>query len=197
MRAFSSNVKNLIDRDDLSIFTLVRIETEPYLQYTTLPYDVTVSGMGTFDSDNGLVSVEPPRVTSVVDRSSYKLTLTDPDMSFRERFEAGMVGTHITVWIGFINTTDTTLGGIAPGKPITNVEDIVLAYRGVVDTHGYNITEDQCTLALECSSPMADLGLVKTFYTSRDAVRQRGYMDTAFDQVYSGSKGLDLLWGRA
>lgn len=196
MRKFSPNVLAVINTDDLSIFTLVEILLNVPIRHTTLPYDVTIDGIGTFDSDNGLVSIEPPRVTSVVDRAPYKVTYTDPDMFYREEFEKGMVGTTVKVWVGFINTSDGLLGSTPPGKPMLNQEDLVLAYAGVVDTHGYNINGESCTLVLECSSPMADLGLVKPFYTSKDSVRQRGYLDTAFDQVYSGAKGIDLLWGK-
>jgi hypothetical protein len=50
---------------------------------------------------------------------------------------------------------------------------------------------------IECSSPMADLDLKRTLITSKDAMRGLSPTDSSFDQVYEGSKGIDLLWGKA
>jgi hypothetical protein len=51
-------------------------------------------------------------------------------------------------------------------------------------------------MTLECSSPMANLGLVNSHFTSQDYLRQRLPGDTSFDQVYIGARSVNLLWGK-
>jgi hypothetical protein len=100
--------------------------------------------------------------------------------------------------VGFFNTTKEAIGTVAPGHPLLAEEDIVLAYKGIVDSHGYVISEDEdVVVVIECSSPMADLDLKRTLITSKDAMRGLSPTDSSFDQVYEGSKGIDLLWGKA
>jgi len=43
---------------------------------------------------------------------------------------------------------------------------------------------------------MSGLGIVKAFYTSKDSMKQIDATDTSFDQVYQGSRVIDLLWGK-
>lgn len=198
MRVYSDNVKSLLSRQDIGIYFCVEIQhSSGYLRHTTLPQDVTVGGIS-YTADNNLMSVEPPKLSSVVDREAYKITYTDPNFTLRSIFEAGLTGAPIQVLLGFINTTASTLGGALPGAPLTNVEDTVIAYAGAVDTQGYSMQDcEEITVVIEGASPMSSLNLLNVFYTSQDALKQYSSTDTAFDQVYAGSKDVDFLWGKA
>jgi hypothetical protein len=198
MRKFSAAVKELMLGDELTLFYLLAFKSgSTDIKHTTLPYDVTISGLGTFSSENDLLAVEAPKLSSVVDREAYKITYADPQFDWRTIFEMGLQGALVTVHIGFINTTNVSLNGTAPGRPLLGIADLVVAYRGFVDTQGHTTSaESEVKAVIECSSPMADLGLVRSILSTKDAQRQRAADDSAFDQVYSGAKSVDFLWGK-
>ena len=43
---------------------------------------------------------------------------------------------------------------------------------------------------------MADLDLVKSFYTSKDSITQKNSQDTSFDKVHEGSGAINVKWGK-
>jgi hypothetical protein len=199
MKKYSANISQLLNLDNLSPYFLVKLDFKSgAIYHTSTPMDVVVSALGaTFISNNTLLSIDAPRLSAIVDRESYKITYADNDFSFRSIFASGVIGTPVTVFVGFYNTTDAILGGALPSMPLANYEDLVIAYKGAIDSHGHATdTEGQVTAVIECTSPMASLDLVKPFYTSKDAMAQLNPTDIAFDQVYVGSKGLNLVWGK-
>jgi hypothetical protein len=222
MRTFSDTVKAILATNNISTFYLVETKiplasvTYPVLpvnlpvpnsidegsfrvvKETTAAFNLTVSPLGTFYCDSGLMIVEGPRQSSSVDRETYVITYADPTFEKRALFEAGITGAKVTVYVGFFNNTDTTLSGFAPGLPILNSADILVAYSGVVDTHGYTIdpASGTITVVIECSSPMASLGLVRSFYTSRESMKQISATDTAFNQVSVTQSKTAYLWGK-
>lgn len=199
MRQFSSNVKVLLASELSTYFYMVAIEfASGTVRHTNLPYDLNISGLGLFYANSGLHGIDPPKVTNVVDRSAYKIIYADPDFSFRSQLLSGVTGTKITVRLGFINPFETTFGGAAPGEPLTQLEDTVIVYRGVLDTYGYVVKEStEVLVTLECSSPMADLGLIRTFNASPGAMKKLNAADTAYDGVHQGSSAVNILWGKA
>jgi hypothetical protein len=198
MRTLSNNILTLLDTDSVSIYTLVKIELAVPLLHTSAPYNIDISGLGLFLTDCGLKSAEPPKLSKVVDREAYKLTYGDPVFELRAHFEAGLVGRKVSVYYGFFNTLDVSLGGALPGQPLTTVEDLALVYRGLIDSHGYSVSaDDEVEAVIECSSPVANLDAKRVMISSKDYLRQIGMPnDTSFDQVYAGSKAIDLLWGK-
>lgn len=198
MRQYSTTVQQLMTLDNFSIFYLVELVTKnSTLRYTDAPYDLNIAGLGLFEADNGLKGIELPRLSTIVDRENYKVVFVDNEQNFRPLFEEGLTGSDLTVWIGFYNTTENVLSGTEPGHPILNLADLNIAYKGTVDTQGYNINIDDGIVAtIECSSPMSGLGVIRAFYTSKDYMRQLKNNDSSFDQVYQGSRVIDLLWGK-
>jgi hypothetical protein len=184
--------------DNVSIFYLVIIALKQSpIYHTNAPFNIVIPALGSFQADNGLVGIDSPRLSSVVDRESYKITYSDSNFEFRDLFESGIIGTEVSVYIGFYNTTTANVNGTDIGKPFTDMSDLILAYQGFIDSHGHTTDVDGEVLAvLECSSPLASLDLVKPFYTSRDAMRQVNANDASFDEVYQGSKEINLLWGK-
>jgi hypothetical protein len=199
MRKTSSNIKTILSGGGVGGFLLLKLITPSITYYhTSAPFDINISGLGTFISNNNLISVEAPKLSNIVDRSTYKVSYTDPDFSFRGLFDNGLVGSSIEIYIGFYNSTDTILGSALPGEPLLDFEDIIPIYIGIVDSHGYSTTQDnEVIMALECSSPMANLNMTKAIFTSQDSIRQVNPNDTAFDQVFVGAKAVNFLWGKA
>lgn len=198
MRVFSENIKVILSAEDLAAFYLVKIEINGVtLYHTTLPYDVTVAGLGTFSSENNLVKIEAPRLTTVVDRSAYKLIYADPEFEFKSQFELGAIGSKVWVYIGFFNSTDSTLGDAEPGAPLLNPEDVLQVYSGIIDSHGYAVSEDGEVLAtFECASPMADLNSKNFFITTNAELRKVDVTDTALEYVHETSTSVSLGWGK-
>jgi len=114
-RQYSAAVQQLVNSDNFSTFYLVRIEREGLdLKYTNAPYDLNIPGLALFESDNGLKAIEPPRLSNVVDRETYKIVFIDNEYNLRSLFEAGLTGARVIVYIGFYNTLSTTLNGAEP-----------------------------------------------------------------------------------
>jgi len=199
MRTFSNNVRTILALDEISVFYLVKIETPTTtLLDTTANVSINIPAIGVFTPNNGLTTVEAPKLSSIVDRETYKLVYIDPTFSKRALFESVLTGSAVSVWVGFYNTSGGTLGSYAAGDLMDDFADLIPAYIGIVDTQGYTIEPDEGKVMalIECSSPMASLGLVKPWLTSRDAQRQRNTNDSSFDQVYKRTGHLSLLWGK-
>jgi hypothetical protein len=201
MRSISANATTLLALDNVSFAYLVHViaPTETLLD-TTAAIPITVSGLGvTFQTGNGLSMVEAPKLSQAVDRETYKILYVDPSFSKRQLFEDGVVGSEVNIYVCFLNTTNGTLGGAAPGQYLTDVADLIIAYSGVIDTTGYAVEPEEGTAVatLECSSPMAALNLTKLFMTTKDALRKINPDDSAFDQVGLTSSKTAYLWGKA
>lgn len=74
----------------------------------------------------------------------------------------------------------------------------MIAYSGVVDSQAIDIKLDEMTVvaSIECSSPMADLDLVRSFHSNKESMKSRNPADTAFDQVFVGSGEISYKWGK-
>lgn len=197
MRNISPLIKSILVSGNIMGFHLVKIESPRItLLHTDLPVDVDVPGVGLYLCDSGLVSVEAPRLSSIIDRESYKITYADTSSYFRELFESNIVGAKVVVHTGLINNTENTIGGIAPGGIFIN--DLVIAYQGIVDTPAYTVNAESGTVTamIECSSPMANLGMSRPRYTNKESLNRVNPADKAFDSVFIGSKAVTLLWGK-
>ena len=206
MRTFSENVKTLLTRDDVTGVYLVSIDRKASpiseaisIKDTSAPYDMVIPNLGTFKCDTGLSIVEAPRLSKAVDREAYKLTYIDPEFLKRSLFEEGIAGAAVKVYLCLMNTTGATLGGYAPDAYLTDLTDLIVVYAGMVDTQGYSINPDDGTViaVLECSSPMAELGMTRPLYTSKEYLRAKVSTDSAFDEVNVGDEGVNMVWGKA
>lgn len=205
MRQFSQAVTTLLGLDDIATFSTISFGTS---HFTSLPYDVVLGGQPdityrTLGIDGGLVSIEPPRLSSDVDRAPYRIVLADPNYNFRLAFQQGIVGQRLTVRIGLFNMQSVPIaatgGQIAPQAPLTNVADTFVAYSGFVDNHRYMVDfkENYVHAIIEGSSPMGDLDAVKAHYTSYDYTKRFDSTDTSYNKIYNGSGELKFKWGKA
>jgi hypothetical protein len=200
MREFTENQQAVLALDDISGFFLVKtVVGETEILETTAGRDIEIPSLGTFIADSGLLTVEAPRLSKAVDRETYKIVYVDPNFEKRALFESGLTGAPVSVYLCLINTTGGFLGSFANGEPLTDLSDLIVVYSGVVDTQGYSVdpNEGKVIAVMECSSPMAALNMSRPFMTSKDAMRQVSATDTAFDNVFVGSKKISYLWGKA
>jgi len=197
-RKFSNNVRTLLSSDNPKTFYLVKIDTVlGTIRDTTVPYNITVAGLGTFESNNNLLTVDPPQLSDSVDREAYKITYADSAFEKISMFETVITGADVTIYVGFYNTTDTVFGGVQPGFPLLSTDDMIVAYAGIVDTQGYSIdaSEGKVIAMIECSSPMAALSMNRNLRTTPESLKNLSLTDTAFNQVFV--KGSRIPWGKA
>lgn len=186
MRTFSSAVQALLASDEvLKYFFLVQIELDTIYRFTDLPYDITYNG-NVFYSGGVLLSYEPPRQSSTVDREAYKITLADGDGIFLNAFRTGVIGKNIRVWAGFFDAND---------EPLIGTTDIINVYRGYIDSPNYQNDWGSRVVTIEGTSPMADLDAVNSIMVSRDGMDQRNDTDTSFDQIYNDHT-IKVEWGK-
>ena len=100
MIQFSLAIQALLQQPVVEAFYLVRIGNS--YNKTTFYSDLSFDGVN-YVSDGSLLSVEPPQLTSVVDKQNFKLTLADPLMELGSASETSLTGTTVQVRVGFVD----------------------------------------------------------------------------------------------
>lgn len=196
MISLSPVVSEIVNSQNIAYFFLVTVGD--FIKATNAPFDVVMSDGITYSSESGLLTADPPRYKSTVDRAAYKIMFTDAKFELKSYFEAGITGAPVSVRIGFFNTLGRTAGGVAHGDYFNSIDDTLTVYKGVVDSQEYAISFQDNTIvaSIEGSSPMADLDLVRPYYTVKDFQKQFNANDTAFDYVLEGATAAQLGWGK-
>ena len=171
---------------------------EPFYMVKIMGGTLLTSYMAAVELSNGdlylpgdFVALDPPRMSSSVDRELYKISIADPRMEYGAMFESGMVGTAIEVRAGFIDQVTK--------QPELNFTDTFMLYKGRVDGVSYQISLEEVgesVAVISCASPMASLDMAKPFHTSKDFLRQLNPEDNSFDQIYEGAGPVQLKWGK-
>lgn len=151
------------------------------LRLTDLPYNVTVGG-NVYTSDGGLTKLSPPQLTSVADREVYRIELIDFNNEFKTHFDAGAVGSDVTVSLGIEG----------------NTTDIDIVYKGRIDgaTIETNPSEGTKVAVIECSSPFGALDRTNERLTRSDQQKKIDATDTCFDRVYQSVDNIQIRWGK-
>ena len=198
----------LISSGIYSGFYLIALDIgNPNLRYTTLPYDAKLGGV-TYQSDHGLIGLDPPRLSNTTDREAFKIRFSDPQFELAPLCKS-MINAKVSVRGGFYNTTGEIVipsvgSEVAPNEPILNSVDLIVLYSGYIDKVQYAIDEENgVILELECASPMASLDALNVFYSTTNSLKQRvpseqwaAAPDTAFDNVSLGGRSQEILWGK-
>lgn len=197
MRNLSPTLKALLKSDEVSMCYLVKIEHPDGTIYDTTAVTPIIYNSDIYSPNGNLLSVEPPKLSETVDREPYKIIYADAEHEKFNQLEGSWTGILVTVFACFFNTTGEIVGDIPPNEPLVN--DVLIAYRGFVDSQSYTIDPDSGTVIalIECASPMASLGLIKSFYTSDESMRQIDPTDTSFSEIHTGAQEAAILWGKA
>ena len=195
MIKLSANAIAAMQRDIVEYFYTLKIsELDGTIikAITDNSYDVTLSDTVTYISDGTLVSVKPPKIDTVVDREQYDIAIADPLFMEGTKADNGYISNFVEVRMVFLDGT--------PPVPLTNIADTFLMYSGRVDNSAYRIntrSTGEAILKLTCTSPLADLDHRKGLYLSRDVIRNRDPNDSTCDDIYFGSKTVQLKWGKS
>jgi len=188
MIEFTPRLIQLLEQDVIETFYCVKVGN---ILGTTYHKNVVLGGI-TYFAETPILSVDMPKMTSVVDKASFKISFADPEFVYGSLFEDGMNAAPVSVRLVLIDQTT--------GQPELSLADTFLIYAGYVDAPSYSIDtniQGEAIGVFSCGSPMADLDATRTFYTSKDFLRTIAPDDSAFDQVYEGSGVANLRWGKA
>jgi hypothetical protein len=193
---YSDSELQLVDKENIEYFFLVKLSNK--ILAATAPYDVQMSDGNIYKSENSITLIDPPRLSTSVDRATYKMVFSDNNFEMRSFFEDGAVGSLIEVRMAFYNPFNKIINNIEPTFPFTNIEDTILIYKGVVDSASYSIDVEggQILAYIEGGSPMSDLDLVNTLFTNKDSLRGKYPNDSSFDKSFEGSGEISLKWGK-
>jgi len=194
MRNFTGNLLNVFSNPPINYFQIILLYDKTGAvdkAASTAPFDITMSDGNTYLGNGIIIGADPPKIGTSVDRSLYKIYLTDPDFAEAYDVDVGRVGCKIEIRMCFLEPVT--------GNILTDMNDTLLVYRGRVSETSYQIkTEEKGEVILEviCASPMADLDHKKGLFLSKDFVRGRNASDSCCDSIYDGSSTASLKWGK-
>jgi hypothetical protein len=203
MKKISTNILALLSSDDIAYFHLVKIgpfkdqngNTVTW-RHTPMEGGITINGEF-YTDDNTMLHVDAPRQSAAVDREAFKITYADPGFALRPLFESGFSGVPVEVYIGFYNSTDAAINGVGPDLPFTSPDDLFMIYAGATDSPSYNTNlKEDVVVTIECTSPMGALGMIRSIIINKERLQQINPADTSYDELFTGSKGASLLWGK-
>lgn len=193
MIRISDNLNSVLSQDIFEMFYLVKIHCNPPLNLTTYGGEsITLSDGTEFVNDGSLVSIDPPPLSTSVDRAEFKIVLADNDQTiFDELRQRRHMGARLEVFLSAVGED---------GIPITETSDILLTYGGRIGGLIKDVdTEEsgEILLTLVCTSPVGKLDAKRVLYTSKEFLRSQIPDDAAYDYVYQGSGRLALRWGKS
>jgi hypothetical protein len=187
MRNLSAAALAALNLENPKYFLLAKIEFSTPILATSLPYNITFNSE-TYYASSPVLSFGPPRVSTTVDRETYELALLDHDNSFQAYAKVGVSGRLLTIYAGFLDSTE---------QPLTGLTDVFIAYRGYIDSCKIVKDDTQKVFLLQAASPMGNLDATGGYVVSKDGMDQVSDTDTSFDDIYSSGKSATLLWGKS
>jgi len=188
MISLSPTVTNILSQPSVEAFYMVSIEGAEYNKtshFTNVVYDSVE-----YVADGSLYKLDPQQIISVVDKQPFNITLVDVESSLGSMTNT-LVGKSVKVYVGFVDQLT--------GLPVTTTGDAILLYKGQIDSFNYTIETSEIGsiyFNIVCSSPMADLDMVKQYTTSQDYLDKNAPGDTSYELIYDGVGQINLLWGK-
>ena len=185
MRQFSPAVQAVLDSDLIEYAFLIKLNFNSTYYLTSNGYDVVYDG-NTYLANSGLYEFDSPKSSTVVDRESYKIVVSELLDEMLPEFKLNVVGKPIEVYVALRD---------ANGDLLLSTGDVLKVYKGTVDNPSISNDFETKLAVIEGTSPMSDLDLVNNFITSKDGMDQKSDTDTSFDEVYDGSE-ITMNWGK-
>jgi hypothetical protein len=186
MKTNANELISLLDGTDLGFFALVEFNWNQNYYYTDLGRDVTWNGNLYLANPMPIVSMEPLKYSSIVDREAFNLQISAIDPAMRAEFDFGIVNRSVK-----IRTVFTSFGA-----PQLGLSQTLLLYEGTVSKISEVISNETRIFNIECTAPLSNLDATGTLYTTRDGMKVFNANDTSFDTVFEGSEAISLKWGK-
>lgn len=191
MIKLNQTIKDYLNTPGIKAFGLFQIAQHRYTDYFE---NIRVQGeLDTYFNreDEGIISVDIPRLDSVVDKSSYNIALVSNSITIKETLNNNLVGKIASVRFGFINPINNT--------PDLNPEHILLFYKGQIAAVGFsNKTEalGEQVVSIQLGSPMSNLDRVNCRIMTNESWTALHPTDSTYEQLYEGSIAVTFAWGR-
>jgi hypothetical protein len=184
----SPKFTSLASSNQKSFAFCVQVDT---YRSTTFYRDIILSSGETFIADGRAVQVSPPKVDSIVDRQEMSIILNSSVLNDLGLSFDLLIGKRLALYQVAIDPV-TNL-------PETNTADILVITRNFISSVSvqYDTAErGESNIEVKGSSPLLDLSLKKKYYASKEYIQQFAPLDTAYDQIYVGSRLINLKWGK-
>lgn len=185
MRTFSSAVQTVLNSDIIEFTYLIELQFNSTYRFTSYNTDLTYDG-NVYTAEGGLYEFDTPKFSSTIDREAYKIVVTDFLNEMAAEFDLNVIGKPVEVKVALLD---------ANGNPMLGTDDVLSVYSGFVDAPSINNNYEEKLALIECTSPMADLDTVNSFYTSSDSMQQANSSDTSFDEIFE-NKSISIKWGK-
>jgi hypothetical protein len=192
MIKLSEKIQDILSQSVFTSFHLVAVRNQDSPIFLTDHFSDLVYMGDTYQANSGLVSIDLPISTNIVDRAEYKFVYLDSDLSTSLWLEsANLTGTLVSIYMGLIDP-ETDLPLTAPG-------DVITVYEGFIDTTPRKIDLKEyggAVVEVLLTSPIANLDRKRTVITSDEFMRGQVSGDTCFNQVHEGSRAVVVRWGK-
>ncbi len=194
MRKISPDLLDVLSNYVAEPMLLIKIGGVGYnmnMRFTSCSYDIEFNEE-IYLANNSIVSVDIPKVSEVMDKESYKITLADHDKSYLPYLEQGITNIPLEVRAVFVDTR----GGPNDGQLMLN--DTAMIYKGLLNTGSYDLdySSGTSTLVLTASSALASLDNISVFRVNPSYLKSVNPADTTFDFVFDDKVTIDLKWGK-
>jgi len=185
MRTFSSAVQTVLNSGIIEFVYLIKLEFNTTYYFTSHNTDLTYDSQS-YIAEGALYEFDTPKFSSTIDREAYKIVIADFSNEMAAEFDLNVIGKPVEVKVALMDSN---------GNPMLGTDDVLSVYNGFVDSPSISNNYEEKLALLECTSPMADLDTVNSFYTSRDSMEQRSSTDTSFDEIFE-NKEISIKWGK-
>ena len=98
MRSFSVAVQTVLDSDLIEFAFLIKLEFNSTYYLTSNSYDLAYDG-NTYLANGGLYEYDSPKFSTVIDRESYKVVISELLNEMLPEFKSNVVGKSIEVFV--------------------------------------------------------------------------------------------------
>ena len=123
MRTFTAAVQTVLDSDLIEFAFLIKLEFNTTYYLTSNSYDLVYDG-NTYLANGGLYEYDSPKFSTVIDRESYKVVISELLNEMLPEFKSNVVGKSIEVFVALQD---------ANGQFLLTTDDVLKVYKGVVD----------------------------------------------------------------
>jgi hypothetical protein len=152
---------------------------------TTYHSSINLDGVA-YSDELPILKIDNVQLVSSVDRSLFSITVGNTNLLSGDLSSTGLVGKLLEVRLWFIDPSSDL--------PISYS---IVAYKGLIDSVGFDISEEAEALVIGAASPVNDLGMKKFIYLTKDIVRKRNPNDSSCDVITRGSVQASLNWGKS
>lgn len=185
MRDNAAQLLNILSQDKIGVISLIEFNWNSNYYYTDYGTNLTWNSR-TYIRRGPIASIDPVRYSNVVDRESFRFSMSALDTNMQAEVAAGI--THMPVKMRLLFTVD--------GVPQLGIYESLEIYNGLVSKVDKRIDKETQLYNVECTAPLFDLDAIGTLFTTKDGISAMDPTDTSFDLIQEGSEAFSLKWGR-